>query len=163
MGDFLNRRLGATGPLTLSGALQAAIDSTNPDINLAAKAKGTSMKVTTGSPAIVNTVDSSNNTLSTATGMPGYLMQQDIVQNFSAAMSARSDTFVVRTYGETVNPATGTTSAKAWAEAVVQRIPEYINSSADSPDVYPPINSDNLRFGRRFKVVAFRWLTPNDL
>ena len=43
MGDFLNRRLGVKGPLTEMGALQAAIEnSTNPDINAAAKTAGTS-------------------------------------------------------------------------------------------------------------------------
>ena len=85
------------------------------------------------------------------------------MQALALMMSARSDTFVLRTCGETGNPATGWTEDKAWLEAVVQRMPQYINSFADSAEVFPPARSENQNFGRRFKVVFFRLLTSNDL
>lgn len=80
-------------------------------------------------------------------------------------MTVRSDTFVIRTYGESINPVTGATQAKAWAEAVVQRTPEFIdNQNAPDPSAaLASLNSTNQKMGRRFKVIGFRWLTPNDL
>jgi hypothetical protein len=123
MGDFLNRRLGVKGPLTEMGALQAAIESsTNPDINAAAKSAGT----TTVLPATYTTGTTFAPT-SSATGIPGYLMQQDLVQAFAPVMTVRSDTFVVRCYGEADNQKSGATEGRAWCEAVVQRVPDYID------------------------------------
>lgn len=177
MADFLNRRLGATSSaLTRSGALQAAIDNTSPDINQAAKALGVNVTMSGGLPPVIpaNLQDAAGRTLNTAVGMPGYLMQQDLVQAFSPAMTARSDTFVIRTYGECVSPS-GAIQAKAWAEAVVQRVPEYIDQSdsqltaagnatpAYKSDGSVNVGSTNLQFGRSFKIVQFRWLTPNEI
>ena len=42
---------------------------------------------------------------------------------------ARSDTFLVRAYGEAYNPATQSAEGKAWCEALVQRLPEYVDAS----------------------------------
>jgi hypothetical protein len=173
LSDFLNRRLGASSNLTLAGALQAAIDSTAPDINSAAKALGSPINVagrlglnapTAGrSLPVLNTLDGAGNTLNSAVGMPGYLMQQDIVQAIAPAIAARSDTFVIRTYGEVRNPRTGEVESRAWAEAVVQRLPDYVNPSADDAHVFPPSHTDNQTFGRRFEIVSFRWLHPNEI
>jgi hypothetical protein len=100
--------------------------------------------------------------------MPGYLMQQDIVQAASAAMTVRSDTFVIRTYGEAVNPATGETQGRAWAEAVLQRLPEFVDKSiaaetdlASAPGSAAKTTNEN--FGRRFQIVSFRWLSSDEL
>jgi hypothetical protein len=176
MADFLNRRLGSNSALTRAGALQAAIDNTSPDINQAAKAIGTDVTMAGGEPAVItaNLQDADGDTLNTAVGIPGYLMQQDLVQAFSPVMTARSDTFVIRSYGESVTSATGATTG-AWLEAVVQRTPEYIDQ-ADSKlsaagNATPAYNSDgsenvgatNLQFGRKFKIVHSRWLTSNEL
>lgn len=177
MADFLNRRLGATNSaLTRAGVLQAAIDNTSPDINQAAKALGMDVTMSGGTPAVIpaNLRDAAGRPLNTAVGMPGYLMQQDLVQAFSPAMTARSDTFVIRCYGESVNPATQVTS-RAWLEAVVQRTPEYLDQSDDKltaagnatpaygSDGSANVGSTNLQFGRSFKIVHFRWLTPDEI
>ena len=113
-----------------------------------------------------NMIDGAGSKLNTTYGMPGYLMQQDIVQAFSPAMTVRSDTFLIRTYGECVNPVTGEIQAKAWAEAVVQRVPDFVDSTSDpNPETaIASLNSDvNKNLGRRFKVVGFRWLSSNEL
>ena len=169
MGDFLNRRLAASNASqTQMGALQEAIENTSPDINADAKAAG----APTVMPAPV--AGGASFPQNTAVGMPGYLMQQDIVQAFAPAMTARSDTFVVRTYGEVLNPATGATNGKAWCEAVVQRVPDYVEqadtaltSGSNLGDATPTASltagSANQTFGRRFKVVLFRWLNVNEL
>lgn len=87
------------------------------------------------------------------------LTQADLISAAAPYLRTRSDTFTVRTYGEVINPATAQVEGKAWAEATVQRFPDTV-ASADSvlrPDgtTYP--------FGRRFKIINFRWLTSKDI
>ncbi len=170
MADFLNRRLGPAGALTRCGTLQAAIDNMSPDINAAAKTVGTAVNAI--SPPEANKVpdlipsnmkDARGNVWSTALGIPGYLMQQDLVQAFSPAMAARSDTFLVRSYGEVRNLRSGAIEGQAWAEAVVQRTPDLVDNS-QAPETPPStMNTTNQTLGRRFKVVSFRWLNENEI
>ncbi len=172
LADFLNRRLGAAGPLTRAGTLQAAIDTTIPDINASVKAFGTTVnaaappeanKIPNLIPA--NMTDSGGNTWNTTIGVPGYLMQQDLVQPLSPAMTVRSDTFLVRTYGEVRNPKSGIIEGRVWGEAVVQRTPELTDPSQDPEVNQATINTNtvNAAFGRRFKVVSFRWLNDDEI
>ena len=168
MADFLNRRLGASGPLSLEGALQAAIDSTtiNSAVVTASGAPSVSLP---NNPAVI----SGNTPYTTATGMPGYLMQQDIIQSFSPVMTARSDTFVIRCYGESDNLLTGTADATAYGEAVVQRLPDYLDPTDNpqnslimqsfDPNATQVTSAINQALGRRFKIVSFRWLNSNEL
>ena len=102
----------------------------------------------------------------TSTGLPGWLLQGDVLQAIGPALSARSDTFVIRTYGEVVNPTDPTqTQARAWCEAVVQRQPDYVQPANDAPEVLPSAltSADNKAFGRGYKVISFRWLSPGDI
>ena len=102
--------------------------------------------------------------LQRSTSIPGWLTQADVLQAIGPVITARSDTFVIRTYGDVQNPATTATTARAWCEAVVQRMPDYVDSAANSAEVAPvSASATNQTFGRRFKVVSFRWLSPNDL
>ncbi len=97
-----------------------------------------------------------------STAIPGWLTQADVLQAIGPVISARSDTFTIRTYGEVANPVTGETSARAWCEAVVQRLPDYVNTT--DPATVAPASltaGDNKTFGRRFRVVSFRWLSPD--
>ncbi len=176
LADFVNRRLAndATG---LKGALQAAIDTTDLDpaatrrlndrapydqhpvgngpggdssLDLAAY-RGTE-------DAVARLPVSSRNAFG-----PGHLTQADLLSRIGSTLSARSDTFVIRVYGETRNPTLGDEPvARAWAEAVVQRMPEYVED-ATPPQNSPAAGSDSERFGRRFTVVSFRWLSPEDI
>lgn len=103
----------------------------------------------------------------TSTGIPDWLMQGDVLQAVGSALSARSDTFVIRTYGEVVNPAIpGEPGARVWCEAVVQRTPDYVKPAADAATVaeFGTITDpDNRLFGRKYKIVSFRWLGPDDI
>jgi hypothetical protein len=117
-----------------------------------------------------------------------WLTQGDIMTALAPVLFPRSDTFVIRTYGEAVNPAklnaNGTVPAdaiegRAWAEAVVQRVPEYFDrsdpaetlpSSFDTPSDPDDATSSpstahqlNKLYGRRFRVISFRWLTRADI
>ena len=177
MADFLNRRLDAVNTtLGLKGALQAAIDNTT--INSALKAQYATPAIGTGTisgranhppPVIASQLPSPG---TTAVGVPGWLMQQDLVQCFSPVMTVRSDTFVVRCYGEADNAHNGTTVGRAWGEAVVQRLPDFVDQTDQALAVSPNlgdatllanVSSTNQTFGRRFKVVSFRWLNESDL
>ena len=91
---------------------------------------------------------------------PKYLTQADVLSTLGPQLTARSDTFTIRTYGETVNPATQAVEGRAWCEAVVQRLPDYVDG-AQLPEAAPA--GLNATFGRRFKVVSFRWLGAQDL
>ena len=93
-----------------------------------------------------------------------FLTQGDIMTALAPVLFPRSDTFVIRTYGEAVNPATGVTEGKAWCEATVQRIPEYFDPADDATVAPANLTSAlNQNLGRRFKVVSFRWLTRFDI
>ena len=97
----------------------------------------------------------------TSTAIPGWLLQADILQALAPSLSARSDTFVIRTYGDVVNPATGDVTGRAWCEAVVQRTATYTDGTAATAT--PASGSVAEKFGRSYKVVGFRWLSPNDI
>ena len=84
-------------------------------------------------------------------GNSGNLTQGDILQVLGAQLSARSDTFVIRAYGEAADPISGEVNSSARCEAVVQRIAE---PTAVGDSLIAPTGN----FGRRFVVVAFRWL-----
>jgi len=101
---------------------------------------------------------------------PGFLTQADLLTSLGPVLTPRSDTFIIRAYGDVQNPATGTATvgARAWCEAVVQRLPEYMDASmpAQTDLATAPASTattTNQTFGRRFRVVSFRWLTSNDI
>lgn len=88
-------------------------------------------------------------------GRSDYLTQNDIVRALAPVISARSDTFRVRFMGESKG------GSRAYGEAIVQRLPEFVDP-ADSPEVgLDELSSDaNRSFGRRFVILSFNWITP---
>ena len=167
LADFVNRKLVAGSTATsLSGPLQAAIDDTDINSNFPVSISNTS-----GNPVspLVPTAPSYNFPAHLPPhgleGIAGWLLQSDVLQTLAPAITARSDTFRIRTYGETRNPATGDVTGRAWCEATVQRLPDYVSPDADDAvrSVTALSHTDNQRFGRRFAVVDFRWLTPEDI
>ena len=97
--------------------------------------------------------------------LPGMITQRDVLQSLGSILTPRSDTFIVRAYGETINPVTARVEGRAWCEAIVQRTPDYLLPPALGGDEawLPPSQPRNVAFGRRFQVVSFRWLTPADV
>ena len=105
-------------------------------------------------------------------GIPGYVMQSDLLQGLAGSLSARGDTFLVRAYGESI-AADGTVAAKAWCEAVVQRVPDYVDPADDParklrragqpPGAAPDLQPLNEKFGRRFHITSFRWLNHDEV
>ena len=110
--------------------------------------------------AAINPASLSANPVSAFTD-PGFgsltLTPADIMTALAPYFRTRSDTFVVRAYGEVINPSVATVTARAWCEATVQRFPETV---AADDDVVAPREGG---FGRRFKITQFRWLSPSDI
>jgi type II secretory pathway pseudopilin PulG len=155
LSDFVNRRPGTNADLARHGALQAAIEAAglNNDLDKGARALG----------SVAGAPFSEAGKGSRAAGIPGYISQADLLTPLGPVLQARSDTFTIRSYGCSTDEY-GNLQAQAWCEAVVQRVPEYVDSK-DAPDVVEAsITSEaNKKFGRKFRIVGFRWLKAQEI
>jgi len=72
-------------------------------------------------------------------GAPGIVTQMDVLNSIGPNLTARSDTFVVRAYGEALDDA-GNVIGKAWVEVIVQRTAEYVAMTVGQkyPDYVEP-------------------------
>ena len=154
LSDFVNRQLSSETELARSGALQAAIDAS--DINDIIAAHGVQTDGAGKGFAFPEAAKGN-----TAMGTPGWLMQGDLLTTLGPSIFVRGDTFTVRAYGD-ARDESGRVLARAYCEAVVQRLPDYVDSG-DKPTAVPPTLNVNKRLGRKFSVVQFRWLKPSDL
>jgi len=152
MGEFVNRRL-ASSDLGLKGALQAAIDRAG--IN---KGSTVATFINTTYPYRTNIPEPY-----TGTGTPGWLTQADLLNALGPYITVRSDTFTVRAYGEAKDD-DGKVLARSWCEAVVQRVPEWIDPdpSDNATELPQDLTPTNARFGRRFEVLSFRELSNQE-
>jgi len=137
------------GPVLSAGSMgTSAVTSLPARIanNLAAAAESgkavnspfTSVAAFAGSALLANALSASGSGVTPAELMAGL----------APMLTNRSDTFRIRAYGEAISPVDQTTvQAAAWCEAIVQRIPD------------PAPNG----LGRRFVVIYFRWLGPDDV
>jgi hypothetical protein len=89
--------------------------------------------------------------------------QADVLRHFAEQLTPRGDTFVIRTYGDSID-ANGNVMARAWCEAVVQRIPDYLDGTDANHLMEARLQSEsNKLFGRTFQVVSFRWLNASEI
>ncbi len=167
MADFVNRRLATPASDTynrgLNGALQAALDAS---INLQTNVTNDGSHSFQGKTATGQLAEDAYILPTRLSGFPGYLLQADVLSPLAPVLSARSDTFTIRTYGDVINPLTRQVEGRAWCEAVVQRTPDYTvpkSAGGNDPCEIPAAGSSNATFGRHYQVVAFRWLNPNDI
>lgn len=155
LSDFINRRPGSDPDLSRQGALQAAIAAAglNGDLEKGSRALGTV--------AGASFPDAGKG--SRAAGIPGHISQADLLTPLGPALLARSDTFTIRAYGSATDR-DGNLLAEAWCEAVVQRVPDYIDA-ADAPEVSAAllVSPVNRNFGRKFQIVGFRWLSSGEI
>lgn len=98
-----------------------------------------------------------------STGIPGWLTQADVLQAIGPVLTARSDTFRIRSYGEAIDPSSGKVSARAWCEATIQRLPDFIDGTNKASDKESSLTPLNRIFGRKFIISSFRWLSPNEI
>ncbi len=168
LSDFMNRRLDSDSELALKRALQAAIDEAGLNRQV-----DSSRTADMGRPsyfmATLRQRDRDPIEFREAAegaviqGSTAYIDQADILRSIDTRLVPRGDTFVVRTCGESTD-ANGEVVARAYCEAVVQRMPAYLDE-ADDPEVKAGDLSSpvNQRFGRQLRVVSFRWLSPDEV
>ena len=177
--EFINRRL-SDDDLGTMGALQSAIDydDASPEsgsINYNFKSHSDFMlKESDLGTHAFKTPEAA--TGSRFAGIPGYVIQSDLLKPIANTLSVRDDTFRIRAYGETLDNK-GNILARAWCEAIVQRVPEYSDDS-NNPEVparnispagkFSSIDDSELtpanrRFGRKFKIESFRWLSNSEV
>jgi hypothetical protein len=169
LAEFINRRLEAVGSARAGfgakGILQTALDNT---------VNGSNYNLQTDTGNAIGMPEPTNKLPQRLAGLPGWLLQSDLLQPLGPVMTARSDTFRIRARGDAINPVLNTAAspavspesiaASAWCEAIVQRLPEYVKPGEHAADALPSsLSGDNLDFGRRFHVVSFRWLSPGEL
>jgi len=161
LAEFVNRRVGpASAATSLRGALQAAIDKSGINAPLATatgfqidEAKVSSLRLRTPEAA----------TGPSGEGAPGMLTQADLLTVLGNTATVRADTFRIRAYGDARDPS-GRIVAKAWCEAVVQRLPGFVDPTDPAETAIKDLTSpSNSRFGRRFHIVSFRWLTAGEV
>ena len=167
LADFVNRRLltDSGDPSGRRGPLQAAIDAAglNSDFERAYpldNAQPLSDYVHPDNVVDPTRLEQVLKPSSKAWGAAGYLTQGDLLQVLGSGLTARSDTFVIRSYGDAVDDQ-GEIQARAFCEAVVQRTPVAIKPSKIGLNPADP--GERNEFGRRFTIHSFRWLTPDEI
>ncbi len=173
--EFINRsrRSDAPAEQLYSGLLQRAIDRSG--INDAFRQNNSMIRGSTLAPDGV--IDANNQAIfpddldtqsgSVYKGLPGYLTQMDLLARLGHLMAVRSDTFTIRIMGESGDP--DLSPNRAYLEAVVRRTAEFVDPFANpgSPDTpekdLSELHPINQNFGRKFEVVAIRWLAPEEL
>lgn len=178
LSDFVNRRVEAGKTSSgLRGALETA---------LAASGINSVLIQNAGQPLALDTFSEANLPKDSvrpplhigeifegpyAAAVSQWITQADLLQKIAPFLNARSDTFIVRAYGDATDPITGEVRARATCEAVIRRTYEYIDPSANEAEdaaysfdpasqTFQPgsLSPENSRFGRRYNLMSFRWL-----
>lgn len=152
LAEFVNRRV-SDDDLGLKGALQTAIDEAGLNQGALQDSFSTENYDASGRSNITPN--------DTGVGIPGYLTQADVLKPLAPVITVRSDTFTIRTYGD-ARDAAGNVIARAWAEAVIQRVPEFIDPTDEAHTPIGDISEINQRFGRRLKVISFRFIPESE-
>jgi len=152
LAEFINRRV-ENSEFGKSGAIQAAIDVGK--LNEQAKQATFSVEKYPS--------DSQGHIINdTGVGIPGFLTQADVLQSLAPVITCRSDTFTVRGYGE-AKDASGKVTARAWCEAIVQRMPDFVDPTNAADAAVASLSPINQTFGRRFEVISFRRVPTAEL
>ena len=137
--------------------MQSALDSAEVSINAAYRSRIVNGKGTNG----LEFPEAESGPLSQ--GIPGIVKQGDILTPIAPFLSARSDTFVIRGYGE-ARDAKGNVTARAWCEATVERSAAFVDPSEKSETALNSLTvPTNREMGRKFAVKSFRWLNADEI
>jgi hypothetical protein len=143
------------------GALQAALDDDAVSINAGFRTEARRLspaEISTMKPAFPEALAGP-----VAYGSAAYVDQADILRNCAEQLTPRGDTFVIRAYGDALD-ASGKVEARAWCEAVVQRVPDYLDPADESHLKRAELKSAaNKAFGRKLRIVSFRFLSSAEI
>lgn len=161
LGEFINRRV-SNDDLGHRGAVQAAVDDVELGIN--------EIFEPTSVPIFASDVGQYKYRNPKAAeglsgeGAPGFITQADLLGPISTLLSVRSDTYRVRAYGNLGSSSTAAGGEKgAYCELIVQRLPEYVDQTNQPEDRGTELSSVNQSFGRRFRILRFRWMRKSQL
>lgn len=186
LSEFVNRQL-SSGDLALAGAVQTALNvltantSMNPFTVLQEDPddSGSNLSSENPPPNDPGSPPSGYEFAKAAAGpsgyslygVPGWTRQADVLRPLAPILTVRDDTFTIRAYGDS-RDATGTVvKARALCEATVRRTRNHVDSRDDaatadlsnSSGTVPGKQPVNEIFGRRFEIISFRWLSPNEI
>jgi hypothetical protein len=181
LSEFVNRQLSLNDGLARAGAIQTALNQLqqsgqNPysalEVDLTPDKLKTN-KTSTNPPP----VDTSGYAYAKAAegfnvyGVPGWTRQADVLRPLAPILSARDDTFTIRAYGDARDSTGNIVKARAVCEATIRRTREFVDPADDaanatlsaSSGTVPTPKALNALFGRRFEMVSFRWLSPDEV
>ena len=183
LSEFVNRQLSKDDGLALAGAIQTALNALAADTSKNPY-KPLQKDLSNGDPKIPP-----NNNVATSSppgaatgyqyplaangynvyGLPGWTRQADVLRPLAPILTARDDTFTIRAYGDARDAAGTVVKARAVCEATIRRSREYMDPSddaavmSDNSGTVPTLKAANTIFGRRFVMVSFRWLSPDEI
>jgi hypothetical protein len=165
LSEFINRQL-SSGDLALAGTLQAALNEVAKNSRTNPYAAMQSLS-SVASPTPERAADAEYKFPAaaggfSAYGLPGWTRQADLLRPLAPILSARDDTFTIRAYGDS-RDGSGRIIARAYAEAVVRRTRDYVDPVDAADAVNQPVRPINRVMGRRYQIVSFRWLPPNEI
>ena len=153
--EFVNRRVDGSDQ-SLHGALQAAIEEAG--LNDAYNATSPSILPRPEAYASPKAAEGL-----TAEGAPAFVNQADLLVPMAPYIQVRSDTFRIRAMGESEKA--GDKRVQVVCEAIVQRVPDYLDPGDLPATAAGELDEEgvNEQFGRRFRVISFRWLSETEL
>ncbi len=167
LSEFVNRQLSTNNNLALAGAIQSAINNLTEDPMATLRNPANSLSDTTMLPtdpklagAIYQFPESAVG--SSAYGAPGWIRQADILRPIAPILTVRDDTFTIRAYGNSLDK-NRKVVAQAWCEATVKRTREFTDQYDAADLITPPTDPINITFGRRYEIISFRWLKPDEV
>ena len=96
-------------------------------------------------------------------------MPSDILQTIGNVLRPRCDTFTIRAYGASMDEE-GNIMAEAYCEARIQRGIDYVDASnANEAKQNDEFGADlglsdlNKSYGRKLRVVGFKWLNKTEI
>jgi hypothetical protein len=167
LAEFVNRQLSENDNLALAGAVQMAINNLEDDPMAILRNPVNSLSDDTMSIAD-DKLDGVNYQYplasegSSAHGAPSWIRQADVLRPIAPILSARDDTFTIRTYGD-ARDANGNIVATAWCEAVVKRTRDFCDTADSADSIEPPTAPVNITFGRKYQIMSFRWLNQSEV
>lgn len=175
LSEFVNRQLSNNENLAIAGAIQSAIINLENDPMSVLRDTGNFLSDETMASKAESGSESDSDRLvgvdyefakaaegSSAYGMPGWLRQADVLRPIAPILSVRDDTFTIRAYGDSLD-VNGNVVASAWCEATVQRQRDFMDSSDPADGIDGPTKEANQKFGRKYKIVSFRWLNRSEV
>ncbi|WOO43565.1 hypothetical protein [Rubellicoccus peritrichatus] len=172
LAEFVNRSIDSSDKgdpdrvnFTYSGVIQASIDDS--DINDVIEVENFDLDGRLGRayfPENLEMLEKQN----IQSGAPGYLMQADVLSRIGSVLTTRSDTFKIRAYGDVKDFTGQRVVARAYCEATVQRMPDWVNNeNGSSPAInaydQPVSGSVQELLGRQFVIVDFTWLDESEI